>query len=78
MPPIAAVHERMPVMLAAADIPRWLGEDDLAPVEVLPRLVQRRAHEIHFHAVSRRVNAVQNDDPALIEPVIIPTQRSLL
>lgn len=77
-PIIAPVHERMPVMLAAADISLWLGEDDLAPVEVLPRLAQRQAAEIHFHAVSKRVNAVQNDDPALIEPVIIPTQGSLL
>jgi putative SOS response-associated peptidase YedK len=77
-PNIAPIHDRMPVMLGEGDIALWLGEEEVAPVEVLPRLAQRQAHEIHFHAVSKRVNAVQNDDPGLIEPVSIPTQQSLL
>ena len=76
-PPIAPIHERMPVMLGAGDIALWLGEEDVAPLELLPRLRQRQASEIHFHAVSKRVNAVANDDPSLIEPVVIPSQRSL-
>lgn len=77
-PNIAQIHERMPLMLSAADIPLWLGEEDIAPGEVLPRLAQRSPDEISFHAVSKRINAVQNDDPGLIEPVTIPEQQSLL
>ena len=77
-PNIGPIHERMPVMLAEGDISLWLGEDDIALGEVLPRLAQRRPEEIRFHAVSKRVNAVKNDDPSLIEPVVIPEQQSLL
>ncbi|MEE8371687.1 MAG: SOS response-associated peptidase [Sphingomonadales bacterium] len=61
------VHDRMPIMLAEADMGLWLGEENIAPGEVLPRLRQRPDDEISFYAVSRLVNNVANDDARLIE-----------
>lgn len=77
-PNIAEIHDRMPVMLAEGDVPLWLGEEEVPPSEVMARLEQRAPEELRFHAVSRRVNSVANDDPGLIEEVPVPEQQSLL
>jgi len=69
---LAAIHHRMPVVLAPADHDAWL--DPAAPADALLALL-RPAPEETFVAtpVSTRVNAVRNDDPSLIEPA--PTQK---
>ncbi len=64
---LRAVHERMPVIVAPAHYARWLDAantdvtDLFEPDAPGPSLV--------FHPVSTRVNAVRNDDAALIEVV---------
>lgn len=64
-PDIAALHERMPVIVAQADWPLWLGE---APGD--PRALIRPAPTgtLKHWIVSRRVNAPANNDAALLEP----------
>jgi putative SOS response-associated peptidase YedK len=58
-------HERMPVVLEAADWPAWLGEVADDPTELL------RPSEAAFRVwrIGTAVNNVRNDSAALLEPV---------
>ena len=61
------LHNRMPVVLEAADWPAWLGEAGGAPpVELL-----RPAEEgvLRVWPVSRQVNAVRNNGPDPLDPM---------
>jgi putative SOS response-associated peptidase YedK len=60
------LHERMPVVLEAADWPAWLGETAADPLALL-----RPATDDALHAwpVSRRVGNVRNNDAELLAPV---------
>ena len=60
------LHERMPVVLEAADWAAWLGE---APAD--PQTLLRPAAEdvLHVWPVARRVGNVRNNDAALLDPV---------
>jgi len=58
---MAAVHERMPVIVAQADYAAWLGGAD-----GLLRPCPEEA--IAIRRVSRAVNNARNESPALIEP----------
>lgn len=60
---VAAVHERMPVILDAAQGEAWLTEPDPAPL-----LVPCPADRLRLWPVSLRVNSPRNADPALIDP----------
>lgn len=60
---LAALHHRVPLMLEPGALRDWL--DGRAPAE-LPRLPETA---LAIHPVSRRVNAVRNDGPELIEPI---------
>ncbi len=64
---LAAIHHRMPVILAPADHAAWL--DPASGIDALQALL-RPAPEEAFVAtpVSTRVNAVRHDDPSLVEP----------
>ena len=59
------LHERMPVVLEAADWPAWLGEVEDNPAGLL------RPSEAAFRTwrVGTAVNNVRNDSAALLEPV---------
>jgi len=63
---LAAVHDRMPAIVAPADYARWLDSDveDIADI-----LAPYPAEAMHYFPVSTRVNAVRNDDAGLIEPI---------
>lgn len=75
---IAAVHDRMPVMLAPGDWQRWLDPDfdDTDALEEL--LVPAPPALTTFVAVSTEVNKVANQGPRLIEaagdPDVVPTE----
>jgi putative SOS response-associated peptidase YedK len=60
---VALLHDRMPLILAAADYDRWLDvEYDPAP------LIQPYAPgKFVTWPVSTRVNKPENDDPAILE-----------
>ena len=63
---MAELHDRMPVILAAEDIDRWLamgGDDLLRPCP---------DDWLEAYPVSTRVNSVRNDDPGLVDPVEEP------
>jgi putative SOS response-associated peptidase YedK len=62
---IAHIHHRMPVILKPEDHETWLNG---APDDAQP-LMRPYDGALAFHAVSRRVNRVANDDAALLEPV---------
>ena len=59
---VAAIHHRMPVILAPEAVAGWLGGADLAEVARLAPTA--RAH----HPVAARVGTVRNDEAGLIAP----------
>jgi hypothetical protein len=63
---LAAVHERMPVIVAPADYARWLDPTIADPGDLI---APYDADAMRYVPVSTRVNAVRHDDAALIEPV---------
>lgn len=66
---VAPIHDRMPVTIAPADFPLWLGSTD-APLREVAALLRPPPDDL-FEAVpvSDKVNAAENDGPGLIEPV---------
>jgi putative SOS response-associated peptidase YedK len=61
-----ALHERMPVILEAADWPIWLGEAEGDPVALLK---PSEEGVLRFWAIDKRVGNVRNDGPELLEPL---------
>jgi putative SOS response-associated peptidase YedK len=64
---MAALHDRMPVVLGEADWPAWLGEEDGAGALAL--LKPCPAEWLTTWRVSARVNRHENNDPGLLERV---------
>ena len=62
----ATLHDRMPLIVAPQDAPRWL---DRGVHEVSDLLRPFPAEEMTAYAVSTRVNSALNDAPDLIEPL---------
>lgn len=65
---MAALHDRMPVILAPDAYDRWLDPAPQAPTDLVPLLVSYPAEAMALHAVARVVNSPANDSPACIEP----------
>ncbi|MGF1643450.1 MAG: SOS response-associated peptidase [Thiotrichales bacterium] len=65
---IAAIHERMPVILAADDFAAWLGRDSDS-TSLLALLRPAPEDLLETFPVNARVNNVRNDDATLIEPL---------
>ncbi len=64
----AAVHDRMPAILAEDQIPLWLGTGtDAARLGAM--IGPFPAEAMEAHPVSTRVNRPANDDPTLIQPL---------
>ncbi|MBX7221761.1 MAG: SOS response-associated peptidase [Blastocatellia bacterium] len=64
---LAPLHERMAVILPPSLERTWLS--DAKPPELLELLKPFPADQMRAFEVSRKVNAVKNDDASLIEPV---------
>jgi putative SOS response-associated peptidase YedK len=60
------VHDRMPVIIAPEDYARWLDRSNAAVTDLI---APYPSDAIRIHPISTRVNAVKNDDPALLDPV---------
>ena len=85
---MAAIHDRMPVILAPSSWPEWL--DAAAEIDdLLALLVPAPEDALDLHPVSADVGNVRNNDPHLVEeidetdpavvdPAQIPGQGSLL
>lgn len=63
----AKVHDRMPVMLHARDVARWLDPAINEAEAVAGLLRPYPGGEMEAHPVSRRVNKPENEGPELIE-----------
>jgi len=78
---LAAIHPRMPAVLAAQDWAAWLSPDT-PPEEALALIGPAAAEALEPVAVGTRVNAAANDDAGLIEPAAPepspPTQLKLV
>jgi putative SOS response-associated peptidase YedK len=63
---LSPLHDRMPVIVALNDHERWL---DVATTDVTDLFTPFPAQAMMWYPVSTRVNAVRNDDAALLERV---------
>ena len=66
-PALAEIHDRMPVVLEAAEQARWLDPGLVDPKRLEDLLVPAADGIVQFHRVGRRVNRPREDDPGLIE-----------
>lgn len=65
---IAAIHDRMPVMLRREDEDAWLAADT-APDQLQAMLTPYPAELTDLYRVATHVNSVRNDDPDCIKPL---------
>jgi putative SOS response-associated peptidase YedK len=68
----AQLHNRMPVVLAPDAWPTWLGEEPASPTQLKSLLVPYPSDAMVAWPVSQRVGSVKNNDPSLIEPIVLP------
>src|ERR1700749_2335 len=66
---LAALHHRVPVTIAPADLDRWLDGRTYDAETVMELLVAPEEGEFAWHEISTRVNRVANDDAQLILPI---------
>ncbi len=65
---VAAIHDRMPVIVSPADYSRWLCADSVEPAALDDICVDASCADFESFEVSRLVNSVKNDGPELITP----------
>jgi putative SOS response-associated peptidase YedK len=65
---LAVLHDRMPVILDPADWPAWLGETGAAADALRPLLRPCPSDALELYRVSRAVNKVGSEGPALLAP----------
>lgn len=66
---IAALHDRMPVIVEPEDFQRWLDPSTKDAAALIDLLQPAADGVLTMHPVSSRVNTPKNDDASLIEPV---------
>jgi putative SOS response-associated peptidase YedK len=70
VPPVTAIHDRMPAILAEASHAAWLNPE-LRNADTLLPLLTGPSPELLAVPVSTRVNKPANDGPGCIEPVAV-------
>ena len=68
----AELHNRMPVILAPEARPAWLGEEPADEAQLKSFLAPYPSGQMVCWPVSARVGNVKNNDPSLIEPIVLP------
>jgi putative SOS response-associated peptidase YedK len=66
---VAEIHDRMPMMLADADVPRWIADGELPEAAAIAMLHPYPAGEMERLRVSSLVNNARNDRPEVLEAV---------
>jgi putative SOS response-associated peptidase YedK len=66
---VGVLHDRMPVIPAETDWPKWLGEEPATEDELRALLVPSPNERIKLWPVSKRVGNVRNDTPDLVDLV---------
>lgn len=64
--PLAEIHERMPLVISAADWTRWLDPAVEAPLDLLAPRDEVAAEQLEVRPVSSLVNNVKNNSPELL------------
>ena len=67
----AELHNRMPVVLGPETWPVWLGTEPADPRQPKALLAPYPSERMTCWPVSPRVGNVKNNDPSLIEPVVV-------
>ena len=65
---VRELHHRMPVVLSPDFYGPWLDTEIQDPKALTIILQKGMRHDLKYHPVSKRVNAVKNNDPSCIEP----------
>ncbi len=66
---VSRIHDRMPLILARADLARWLGTEK-NPGDLLRSYPSA---DMRMWPISTRVNSPNNDDPSILEPATAQT-----
>jgi putative SOS response-associated peptidase YedK len=66
---VAAIHDRMPVVLASDDWPAWLGETAATGDDLKAMLRPYPGERMTMWPVDRRVGNVKNDSADLLDPI---------
>ncbi|HEY7231584.1 MAG TPA: SOS response-associated peptidase [Pseudolabrys sp.] len=66
---IGELHNRMPVILAEADWPKWLGEEPATEEQLLAMLKPCSDEVLKIWPVGKAVGNVKNNGPQLVVPV---------
>ncbi len=66
---LAAIHDRMPVILGPNSGPAWLGDEPLEPARLAQLCRPLPADLMNGHRVDSRVNSVRYEAPDCIVPV---------
>ena len=64
------LHDRMPVILAESDWPKWLGEEPANEQDLLALLRPYRDEGLKIWPVDKMVGNVNNNGPQLTLPVL--------
>jgi putative SOS response-associated peptidase YedK len=68
----AALHNRMPAILAPEAWPEWLGEEPAEEARLKSLLAPYPSADMICWPVNARVGSVKNNDPGLVDPVVLP------
>jgi putative SOS response-associated peptidase YedK len=66
---LSPLYDRMPVILAEEDWPKWLGEVEASEAELKALLRPYPAEKMKLWPVAKRVGNVRNNGPELVVPV---------
>jgi len=66
---VAALHNRMPVILSPSDYNKWLSEEE-DPSDLLRPFP---SDDMRVWPISTRVNKPENDDPSILDPIRLAT-----
>jgi putative SOS response-associated peptidase YedK len=69
VPPVARVHDRMPLVVPRGLVASWLARGELSPEEALAAIASATPVPLAMHPVSGRALAQHLDGPSLLEPV---------
>ena len=72
---IAAIHDRMPVVLDERAAEDWINPREPDPLSLKRLLVPAAADLLELRPASPLVNSVKNDGPDLLEPGVAPNQQ---
>ena len=75
---IRRLHDRMPVILAEADWPKWLGEAPASEADLKAMLKPYPSEQMRLWPVDRKVGNVKNDGPDLVRPVALEAKPDLI